>query len=54
MPIYVGNSINFANAGLGGIVEEELETFKQVVAVALDKLQHLIKLENPVVNGVNG
>jgi len=54
MPVYVGNSINFANAGLGGTMEEELEAFKQVVAVALEKLRPVIKSENTVVNGVGG
>ncbi|KAI1818105.1 hypothetical protein GGS20DRAFT_529771 [Poronia punctata] len=43
MPVYVGNSISLANTGLGGTVEEELEAFKQVVAIALDKLQPFIQ-----------
>ncbi|KAF2963507.1 hypothetical protein GQX73_g10064 [Xylaria multiplex] len=38
MPVYVGNSISFTSSGLGGTMEEEMEAFKQVVAVALDKL----------------
>ena len=32
-PVYVGNSISFANAGMGGTVEEEMEGFKKVVEV---------------------
>ncbi len=54
MPVYVGNSISFASTGLGGTVEEEMEAFKQVVAVALDKLQPIIQATNAIPNGVNG
>ncbi|KAI1391359.1 uncharacterized protein F4822DRAFT_183178 [Hypoxylon trugodes] len=43
MPVYVGNSISFANTGLGGTVEEEMEAFKKVVEVTLSKLQDVIK-----------
>jgi hypothetical protein len=49
-PIYVGNSISFASTGLGGTMEEEMEAFKQVVAVALDKLQPLIEAVNATPN----
>ncbi|KAI1429579.1 hypothetical protein F5Y12DRAFT_710065 [Xylaria sp. FL1777] len=52
MPVYVGNSISFANTGLGGTMEEEMEAFKQVAAVALDKLQPVIQAANAVPNGV--
>ncbi|KAI1180832.1 hypothetical protein F4777DRAFT_174383 [Nemania sp. FL0916] len=51
MPVYVGNSISFASAGLGGTMEEEMEAFKQVVAVALDKLQPLIHTADVLPNG---
>ncbi|KAI2609270.1 hypothetical protein GGR54DRAFT_382783 [Hypoxylon sp. NC1633] len=51
MPIYVGNSISFANTGLGGTVEEEMEAFKQVVEVSLDKLQGVIKSTVALPNG---
>ncbi|KAK5631164.1 hypothetical protein RRF57_006879 [Xylaria bambusicola] len=54
MPVYVGNSISFANTGLGGSMEEEMETFKQVVTVALDKLQPIIQAASLFPNGVEG
>ncbi|KAF2442965.1 hypothetical protein P171DRAFT_363035 [Karstenula rhodostoma CBS 690.94] len=34
-PVYVGNSISFASAGMGGTVEEEMEGFKRVVEVVM-------------------
>jgi len=34
-PVYVGNSISFASAGMGGTVEEEMEGFKTVVEVVM-------------------
>ncbi|KAK0124458.1 hypothetical protein ONS95_009412 [Cadophora gregata] len=37
--VYVGNSISFASAGLGGTVEEEMEGFKKVVKVVLDEVE---------------
>ena len=43
MPVYVGNSMSFANAGMGGTVEEEMEAFKNVVQVVLDRLRPLVK-----------
>lgn len=52
MPVYVGNSISLASTGLGGTMEEEMEAFKQVVAVALDKLQPVIQAINTMSNGV--
>ncbi|KAI1768687.1 hypothetical protein GGR53DRAFT_347292 [Hypoxylon sp. FL1150] len=51
MPVYVGNSISFANTGLGGTVEEEMEAFKKVVEVTLDKLQGVIKTPDVLPNG---
>ena len=38
-PVYVTNSISFANAGMGGTVEEEMEAFRAIVQVTLQKLQ---------------
>lgn len=38
-PVYVGNSILFASAGMGGSVEEEMEGFKKVVEVVMEELQ---------------
>ncbi|KAI8625198.1 hypothetical protein F5Y19DRAFT_275248 [Xylariaceae sp. FL1651] len=52
-PVYVGNSISLANTGLGGTMEEEMEAFKQVVAVALDRLQPVIQAANATPNGVH-
>ncbi|KAI1079319.1 hypothetical protein F5B20DRAFT_173520 [Whalleya microplaca] len=54
MPVYVGNSISFADTGLGGTVEEEMEAFKKVVEVVTDKLQHVIKPPGVLVNGTTG
>lgn len=39
LPVYVGNSMSFANAALGGTVEEEAEAFKIIVTTVMDKLQ---------------
>ncbi|KAF2714870.1 hypothetical protein K504DRAFT_395629 [Pleomassaria siparia CBS 279.74] len=39
-PVYVGNSISFASAGMGGTVDEEMEGFRrcvEVVVALLDK-----------------
>jgi hypothetical protein len=38
-PVYVGNSISFANTGMGGTVEEEMEGFKKVVEVVMDEVR---------------
>jgi len=38
-PVYVGNSISFASAGMGGTVEEEMEGFKRVVEVVTGLLK---------------
>ncbi|KAJ8125134.1 hypothetical protein O1611_g8506 [Lasiodiplodia mahajangana] len=51
MPVYVGNSISFASTGLGGTMEEEMEAFKQVAAVALEKLQPVIQAAAVIPNG---
>jgi hypothetical protein len=39
LPIYVSNSMSFANAGMGGTVEEEMEAFKSIVQATLSKLR---------------
>ncbi|KAI1370909.1 hypothetical protein F4677DRAFT_437256 [Hypoxylon crocopeplum] len=51
MPVYVGNSISFANTGLGGTVDEEMEALKKVVEVTVDKLQGVIKSPDALPNG---
>ncbi|KAI0854382.1 hypothetical protein F5Y00DRAFT_6002 [Daldinia vernicosa] len=51
MPVYVGNSISFANTGLGGTVEEEMEALKRVVEISLDKLQGVVKSPDVLPNG---
>ncbi|KAJ4420621.1 hypothetical protein N0V85_000528 [Neurospora sp. IMI 360204] len=48
LPTYVGNSVSFASAGLGGTIEEEMEAFKQVAELVLSKL----KSANATPNGV--
>jgi len=37
-PIYVGNSISFSSAGMGGTVEEEMEGFKNVIEVVMNEV----------------
>ncbi|RSL77830.1 hypothetical protein BHE90_007438 [Fusarium euwallaceae] len=39
LPVYVSNSMSFADAGMGGTVEEEMEAFKTIVQIVLEKLQ---------------
>ncbi|EFZ00693.1 hypothetical protein X797_002998 [Metarhizium robertsii] len=39
LPVYVTNSMSFANTGMGGAVEEEMEAFRNLVAVIVDKLK---------------
>ena len=52
MPVYVGNSISFASAGMGGTVEEEMEGFKKVVEIVMEQVR---KTEGAsIVNGTNG
>lgn len=36
--MYVGSSLSFANAGMGGTVEEEMEGFRRVVEVVMGLL----------------
>lgn len=48
-PVYVGNSISFASAGMGGTVEEEMEGFKNVVEVVMDEVRKSERRE--LVNG---
>lgn len=50
MPVYVGNSMSFASAGMGGTVDEEIEGFKKVVAVVLGAVQ---KAGGQLVNGMH-
>ncbi|RFU35738.1 hypothetical protein B7463_g592, partial [Scytalidium lignicola] len=38
-PVYVGNSMSFASAGMGGTVEEEMEGLKVVIQVVIDAVQ---------------
>jgi hypothetical protein len=49
-PVYVGNSMGFASAGMGGTIEEEIEGFKKVVAVVMGEVQ---KAGGQVGNGVH-
>jgi hypothetical protein len=34
-PVYVGSSATFANAGMGGTVEEEMAAFRRIVEVVM-------------------
>ena len=47
LPVYVTNSISFANAGMGGTVEEEMEAFKNIIEVVVPRIQ------NVTTNGVS-
>lgn len=49
LPVYVTNSMSFANAGMGGTIEEEMEAFKSIVEATLARLPS----GTPVVNGVS-
>lgn len=49
---YVGNSISFASAGMGGTVEEEMEGFKKVVEVVVAVFENSKGPE--AVNGISG
>lgn len=48
LPTYVGNSVSFAGAGLGGTVEEEMEAFKQVAELVLSQLKSASATPNGV------
>lgn len=50
LPVYVGSSISFESAGLGGTVEEEMEAFRKVVDIVAEKLQTKLG----ITNGVSG
>lgn len=39
LPAYVTNSLSFANAGMGGTIEEEMEAFRNIAEITLAKLQ---------------
>jgi Proteasome assembly chaperone 4 len=49
-PVYVGNSISFESAGMGGTVEEEIEGFKRVVEVVMDE----VRKRDQLVDGTKG
>ncbi|KAI1849410.1 hypothetical protein JX265_008564 [Neoarthrinium moseri] len=53
MHVYLSNSISLASTGLGGTFEEEMEAFKKVAEVALEKLQHLSQPPANVSNGTH-
>ncbi|KAI0881116.1 uncharacterized protein GGS22DRAFT_75914 [Annulohypoxylon maeteangense] len=53
MPVYVGNSVSFANTGLGGTVEEEMEALKRIVEVSFEKLQGVIGSPDALPNGTS-
>jgi hypothetical protein len=54
-PVYVGNSISFASAGMGGVVEEEMEGFRKVVEVVLGEVRKsgITKSDEVVTNGTH-
>jgi hypothetical protein len=51
-PVYVTNSISFANAGMGGTVEEEMEAFKNIAEATLAKIHNADGVAAPI-NGAN-
>lgn len=50
-PVYVGNSMSFASAGMGGTVEEEMEGFKSVVEIVVQEVE---KSKKGLLNGDGG
>jgi hypothetical protein len=48
--VYVGNSLSFASAGMGGTVEEEMEGFKKVVEVVMGEVEK-DRTRNGLLNG---
>lgn len=53
MHVYVSSSISLASTGLGGSFEEEMEAFRKVAEVAIDKLRHLMPSAGDSPNGTN-
>lgn len=53
MHVYVSNSISLASTGLGGTFEEEMEAFKKVAEVAIEKLRHIIQPPSDLPNGTS-
>lgn len=53
LPVYVGNSVSFASAGLGGTVEEEMVAFRSVVEAIMPRLQDAIESPETAPNGVS-
>ena len=53
LPVYVGNSVSFASAGLGGTVEEEMVAFRSVVEAIMPRLQGAIESPEAAPNGVS-
>ena len=53
LPVYVGNSVSFVNAGLGGTMEEEMEGFRKVVEVVVGRLQEVLHIPNGLPNGAS-
>lgn len=53
LPVYVGNSVSFATAGMGGTVEEEMMAFRNVVEVVMPKLQAAIESTETTPNGAS-
>ena len=39
MPVYVGGSVSFAGAGLGGTVEEEMDGIRRCVEVVVEEAE---------------
>lgn len=39
LPVYVTNSMSFANAGMGGTIDEEMEAFKNIAEVTTECLR---------------
>ncbi|PKS11662.1 hypothetical protein jhhlp_001813 [Lomentospora prolificans] len=54
LPTYVGSSLNLSNMGMGGTPEEEMEAFRKVIEVILDKTQHVSKTSDGATANANG
>lgn len=46
LPAYVGSSLDLSGMGMGGTAEEEMEAFRKVIEVILERMRHITKDAN--------
>jgi hypothetical protein len=49
-PVYITNSVSFANAGMGGTVEEEIEGLKAIAEITIANVQQRVNSAAQLVN----